>query len=182
MTPFLQYNSDNTKVFLENFKFKSDLFLKLLFTKKKVPEFSRSKIPFVATFCFTDHCDFDSLLLIQKQRELFKELNIKTTKGFFLKHFSKRKNNISFENEESELKKWNEDGHELAYHSLTQSIRNRKEAIREFKNFIPPQKNITTIPYQSQVDTNHPNQQTEAQTATISNLQFHLVFHLNLTQ
>lgn len=110
----------------------------LLFSSEGIVELSRSKIPFVATVCFTDHCDFDTLESIQKQRAFFKDNNIKVTKGFFLNHFSKRADNASWENDSEELRKWTADGHELCYHSLSQSIKSNEESERDFFSFAPP--------------------------------------------
>lgn len=116
--------------------------LALLFTKNNPIEVSRSKIPFSAIACFTDHCDFDTLENLKIQRKFLKENNLKITKGFFLNHFSKRDDNASFQNDKEELLKWKDDNHELCYHSLTQSIRTDEEAFNEFYNFIPPIENI----------------------------------------
>ncbi len=116
----------------------------LLFSKKNVIEFSRSKIPFSAIVCFTDHCDFDTLESIQLQRTFFKHNNLKITKGFFLNHFSKREDNASFENDSEELLKWKKDGHELAYHSLSQSLKPIKESLSDFFNFQSPSDKIST--------------------------------------
>ncbi|RZJ27350.1 MAG: hypothetical protein EOO48_12075, partial [Flavobacterium sp.] len=110
----------------------------LLFSKHNAIEFSRSKIPFSAIACFTDHCDFDTAENLKRQRELFHSCGIKTTKGFFLNHYSKRAANASFENDSDELKKWQADGHELAYHSLSQSIKSDAESFADFRNFNPP--------------------------------------------
>jgi len=110
----------------------------LLFSEHNAVEVSRSKYPFSAITCFTDHCDFDSLENLKMQRQFFASNNIKTTKGFFLNQFSKREDNASFELHSKELLKWKEDGHELAYHSLSQSIKSEEESISDFKNFSPP--------------------------------------------
>lgn len=118
--------------------------LKLLLTDQKPLEWSRSKIPFSAIACFTDHCDFDTLENLKMQRELFKQSGIKTTKGIFLNHFSKREDNASWENDSEELKKWIEDGHELAYHSLSQSLKDMEESFSEFQSFVAPQPNMPT--------------------------------------
>lgn len=115
----------------------------LLFPVNAV-EFSRSKYPFTAIACFTDHCDFDTADNLEKQRKFFKENGIKVTKGFFLNHFSKRANNASFENDKEELLKWEEDEHELCYHSLSQSIKSEKESFDDFKHFTPPLNDIKT--------------------------------------
>lgn len=114
----------------------------LLFIKNQAIEISRSKYSFTAIACFTDHCDFDTPENLAIQREFFKEHEIKITKGFFLNHFSKRQNNASFQNQKEELLKWNDDGHELCYHSLSQSIKSNKESFEDFNQFIPPLENI----------------------------------------
>lgn len=116
--------------------------LTLLFTKSNALEISRSQIPFSAISCFTDHCDFDTVENLKLQRELFKELNIKITKGFFLNHFSKRVNNASFEKQKLEIESWKDDNHELCYHSLSQSIKSDEQSFTDFKNFIPPYNSI----------------------------------------
>lgn len=115
---------------------------KLLFPKNEAIELSRSKCPFVAIACFTDHCDFDTPENLAIQREFFKEHQIKITKGFFLNHFSKREENASFQNQNEELLKWHNDGHELCYHSLSQSIKSNAESFEDFRQFIPPLDNI----------------------------------------
>lgn len=117
--------------------------LALLITNKPI-EFSRSKIPFSAIAVFTDHCDFDTVSNLKMQRELFKKNGIKITKGFFLNHFSKREDNASFKNDEQELKRWKEDGHELCYHSLSQSIKSEEESYNNFFSFQPPFEDLTT--------------------------------------
>jgi len=57
--------------------------LALLFPLDEGIEISRSKIPFSAIACFTDHCDFDTLRNLKQQRQFFKTYNIRITKGFF---------------------------------------------------------------------------------------------------
>ncbi len=109
----------------------------LLFTDKPL-EFSRSKIPFSAIAIFTDHCDFDTLENLQIQRAFFKEKGIKITKGFFLNDFSKRKDNASYQENEEELLQWRKDGHELCYHSLSQSIKSDEQSFEDFFSFQPP--------------------------------------------
>lgn len=116
----------------------------LLFSNQNAIEFSRSKIPFTAIATFTDHCDYDTLESIQLQRAFFKERNIKVTKGFFLNHFSKRTDNASFENDSEELLKWKDDGHELAYHSLSQSLKPFDASLTDFFNFQPPFDEVPT--------------------------------------
>nr|WP_321228527.1 hypothetical protein [uncultured Psychroserpens sp.] len=118
--------------------------LALLFPKENGLEVSRSLIPFSAIVCFTDHCDFDTLDNLKKQRGFFKEKGVKITKGFFLNQFSKRADNASFETDSDELVAWKDDGHELAYHSLSQSVKSKEESFTDFKNFKPPLNNLVT--------------------------------------
>ncbi len=136
--PVVNYDTQNLKV-VTNSNSELSVFerLSLLFSKRNAIEVSRSQIAFSAIACFTDHCDFDTVENLQIQRAFFKKYNIKVTKGFFLNHYSKREDNASWQNDSEELQKWQEDGHEMAYHSLTQSLRT-DDAIREFKNFKPP--------------------------------------------
>jgi hypothetical protein len=121
-----------------NYIFPKNKTLKLLFSFDGAIEISRSKIPFSAIACFTDHCDFDTLDLVQKQRKFFEENGIQVTKGFFLNHFSKREDNASWQKDHQELHKWIADGHELAYHSLSQSLKSKEESFQDFFNFTPP--------------------------------------------
>ena len=116
----------------------------LLFSQKNAIEFSRSKNPFTAITVFTDHCDFDTLPNLKLQRFFFKSNNIKITKGFFLNHFSKRNDNASFQNDADEFQKWKQDGHELCYHSLSQSIKSLDESYNDFYNFEPPFPDVKT--------------------------------------
>ncbi len=119
--------------------------LVLLFSKEGAVEFSRSQIPFSAVACFTDHCDFDTLENLELQRMLLKNAGVRITKGFFLHHFSKRNDGISWQNNEKELTNWLDDGHELAYHSLSQSIKPIEESVYDFVNFIPVENAVTWI-------------------------------------
>ncbi|SHG58586.1 hypothetical protein [Flavobacterium johnsoniae] len=114
----------------------------LLFPVNHALEFSRSAYPFTAVACFTDHCDFDTKENLALQRTFFDEHKIKITKGFFLNHYSKRNDNASFQNESEELLKWHNDGHELCYHSLLQSLKFEKENYEDFRNFVPPLNNL----------------------------------------
>lgn len=109
----------------------------LLFTNQPL-EISRSKIPFSAIACFTDHCDYDTPENLEIQRLFFDQLALKTTKGFFLNHYSKRDDNASFENNSEAIARWRENGHELAYHSLSQSIKSDEESHHDFESFQPP--------------------------------------------
>ena len=111
--------------------------LSLLITNNPI-EFSRSKIPFSAIAVFTDHCDFDTANNLKLQREFFRKNGIKITKGFFLNHFSKRDDNASFQIDREELMQWKLDGHELCYHSLSQSIKSEDESFNNFYSFQPP--------------------------------------------
>lgn len=136
---FTQYEgSNNYKVYQNCPEIIANREIKLFFTDKQPLEWSRSKIPFSAITCFTDHCDFDSRGNLEHQRILFNESGVKVTKGIFLNHFSKRNDNASWENDSEELKKWIADGHELAYHSLSQSIKSEEESFEDFQNFNPP--------------------------------------------
>lgn len=137
---FLSHKYSNPIDFLENEKL-----LTLLFSKHGAVEFSRSKIPFSAVACFTDHCDFDTLENLKLQRDLLQDFGVKVTKGFFLNHFSKRNNGISWQNNAEELKKWKDDGHELAYHSLSQSIKSDEDSLMDFVNFEPVENVVTWI-------------------------------------
>ena len=137
--------SNNEKVFVranQKIDFKENP--ALLFTTKQAIEISRSKIPFSAITVFTDHCDFDTAENVSIQRAFFKENTIKISKGFFLNHFSKRFDNASFQNDSEELTKWKEDGHELCYHSLSQSIKSEKDSFDDFFGFAPPFSDIET--------------------------------------
>lgn len=42
------------------------------------------------------------------------------------------------------MNKWLEDGHELCYHSLSQSIKSDEESFKDFENFQPPFSDIPT--------------------------------------
>lgn len=111
-----------------------------------VPELARSPIGFVPTVTITDHCDFDTPHLLATQRGLFKQIGLKITKGFFLHSFSHRGSYAAMDQEEAkeEYKKWELDGHELAYHGLSRSF--RPESWKEFDEFDSPAgfKPITT--------------------------------------
>lgn len=114
----------------------------LLFSATGALELSRTPLPFVGTICFTDHCDYDTPENLKTQREFLKSKGIRVTKGFFLHHFSKRTENASWENQADELQKWVEDGHELAYHSLSQSIKTPQESYTDFIEFKAPMPSI----------------------------------------
>lgn len=143
--PIVNYVGDKNekKVISAEVKIDFKTKLELLFPKQAL-EISRSKIPFSAIACFTDHCDFDTLENLKTQRAFFKKHEIKVTKGFFLNHFSKREDNASYERNSEELNKWRDDGHELCYHSLSQSIKSEDESFNDFENFQPPYSDIPT--------------------------------------
>jgi hypothetical protein len=141
--PITNYGENHIKeIYQAKQSINSNLNLGLLFSNSNAIELSRSKIPFSAVICFTDHCDFDTLENLKIQRTFFKEKNIKITKGFFLNHFSKRETNASFERNKEEIDKWRNDNHELCYHSLSQSIKKDKESFDDFYHFIPPYNDI----------------------------------------
>jgi hypothetical protein len=141
-TPLTVYGSQHIKT-IEKARPAFPDSLALLFGNDAV-EFSRSPIPFSAIACFTDHCDFDTAESLALQREFFKKVGVKVTKGFFLNHFSKREDNASFERNAAELGQWRADGHELAYHSLSQSIKHDRESFDDFENFIAPYPDLPT--------------------------------------
>jgi hypothetical protein len=126
----------------QNYNWKQNL--AILFSKNNAIELSRSKIPFTAIACFTDHCDFDTRGNLTIQRAFFKRNHVRITKGFFLDHFSKRLDNASFENDAKELLLWQDDGHELGYHSLSQSLKSIPESFEAFFNFKAPLPSLST--------------------------------------
>lgn len=135
LVPLFDYQKDDSSAFREhNRRLDVPLRLSFLLTKGAVPEFSRSKMPFSAILSFTDHCDFDSLPLLQTQRRLFGKYGIRVTKGVFLYHYSKRDFNTSLERNAEEYELWVADGHELCYHSLSQSTRATDE--EWYKDFV----------------------------------------------
>ena len=146
-SPITKYSNPNNSKIIESANSEYDFYqnLELLFSNKNALEISRSKIPFSAIACFTDHCDFDTLNNLKAQRLFFKELKIKISKGFFINHFSKRNDNASWQNDSEELAKWKDDGHELCYHSLSQSIKSDEESKDDFLNFNPPFETPTWI-------------------------------------
>lgn len=138
--PYFRYDSNHAREWLEvGGELSEDLELKLIETKQPF-ELSFSKIPFKGVVIFTDHCDFDSDILLRRQREFFEKHAIKSTKGFFLrKHSHKGEWNSAFEGNESEFQEWIKDGHELANHSLSQSgLADPKENQKLFENFKNP--------------------------------------------
>ncbi|MDI9538551.1 MAG: hypothetical protein QM223_04025 [Bacteroidota bacterium] len=137
LAPLFDYQEDDSSAFREPVRaLDKPLRLTFLLTKGAIPEFSRSKLPFSAILCFTDHCDFDSLPLLMAQRKLFAKHGIRVTKGVFLYHYSKRDFNTSLERNADEYELWAADGHELCYHSLSQSTRaTDEEWEKDFEDF-----------------------------------------------
>ncbi|WP_191859171.1 hypothetical protein [Hanstruepera ponticola] len=143
--PLAQYDSNNSKRIVDGKLVVSKVTpLALLLVKDYGIEISRSKFPFSAIACFTDHCDFDTLNNLKQQREFFKKHQIKLTKGFFLNHYSKHADTANFHNHSDEYEKWIADGHELAYHALSQSIKPLSDSLNDFQNFKPPLESIKT--------------------------------------
>ncbi|HEX8269177.1 MAG TPA: hypothetical protein VF581_04740 [Flavobacterium sp.] len=118
--------------------------IQILYSALHAIEFSRSEIPFSAVAVFTDHCDYDTAASIKLQRKFFKSAGITITKGFFLNHFSKRADNASYQQDADELQLWLNDGHELAYHSLEQSLKPTSQSIADFIDFKPPLPGLVT--------------------------------------
>ncbi|MCK0125032.1 hypothetical protein MWU76_11525 [Gelidibacter sp. F2691] len=142
--PLVQYGPQNSKQVVDAvFNYHFNKSLALLFPLKAAIEMSRSKIPFSAVVCFTDHCDFDTLDNLEQQRQFFKRYDLKMTKGFFLNHYSKRADTACVALHKDEFSLWIRDGHELAYHSLSQSIKKPDESIQDFNSFKPPFHNIS---------------------------------------
>lgn len=136
LSPMFGYDEEDKKNFVNpGFVPEGPLTFTLLFTRGKIPEFSRSRLPFTAILNFSDHCDFDSLKLMELQRSLFKKCQVRVSKGAFLFHHSKRAYNVSVERNAREIQLWHADGHELCYHSLTQSIRPDKGWQADFEAF-----------------------------------------------
>ncbi|MCC9061705.1 hypothetical protein [Flavobacterium piscisymbiosum] len=143
-SPITNYIENGNKRALSQAKQKNSFVeeLALLFPKQEAIELSRSIYSFSAIACFTDHCDFDTAENLAIQRAFFKKNQIKITKGFFLNHFSKREDNASFQNQKEEFLEWKQNGHELCYHSLSQSIKSNNESFDDFKQFVPPLNNL----------------------------------------
>lgn len=141
LNPTMFYDNQNAREFITKQKINKNQSFEsgLLWTTGTVEEFARTPIGFKPIVCFTDHCDFDTNILLQKQRVLFKENTIKTSKGFFLYPYSHKSYTVSLadKNTEIELKKWEADGHEMVYHALSQSF-NGKESFKEFQEFESP--------------------------------------------
>ena len=138
-TPIINSNNEskfnNSQILLKGEKLKCGL----LYTKGFVEEFSRSPIGFVPVLCFTDHADFDTLKSLQKQREVFRLLNLIISKSFFF-YDSPVKDQTAFINDNDvllELQKWESDGHELCYHGMSKYP--RKDWESEFVSLKSPE-------------------------------------------
>ncbi|WP_422105115.1 hypothetical protein [Winogradskyella sp.] len=71
--PMTHYSGNrNAKQIVQSTFLQFKVPLELLMSKKGAVEFSRSKIPFKAIACFTDHCDFDTEENLILQREFLK--------------------------------------------------------------------------------------------------------------
>ncbi|MCS5488988.1 hypothetical protein [Algoriphagus limi] len=142
LSPTMTYDSKDIRHFLRSKRFLSEIKIEngFLWSSGVAEEWARTPIGFFPTICFTDHSDFDTVQNLKIQREFFKKLGIKTTKGFFLYDYTHKKENASYEHPEGkiELKAWKADGHELAYHALSQSYRGEISE-QEFLNFEAPE-------------------------------------------
>ena len=121
--PFFLYEADSKRDWVEvGCELDSDMDFKLIRTERPI-EVSFSRIPFSPVMVFTDHCDFDSDVLLTAQRDLFKRAGVRVTKGVFIRKYSHKGDwNSAYEGNEEEFSSWVGDGHELCYHALSQSI------------------------------------------------------------
>lgn len=147
LSPTMVYNTKDERVFLESQIIEAGVKYDfgLVWTEGAVPEWARTPLGFVPTVVFTDHSDFDTLSNLKVQRAFFKQVGIKVTKGFFLYDYTHKEENASFEEAESrqELIEWEKEGHELAYHALSQSYR-IPQSEQEFQVFESP-KELTQV-------------------------------------
>ncbi|TDQ19614.1 hypothetical protein DFQ04_1438 [Algoriphagus boseongensis] len=141
LSPSLIFDQNDKRHFLQFQAIKAGTKINsgLIWGKGLVEEWARTPHGFIPTLCFTDHSDFDTLKNLQVQRRFFKDIGLRTTKGFFLYDYTHKPENASFEDQESrdELILWEQDGHELAYHALSQSYRGEISEM-EFDNFVSP--------------------------------------------
>lgn len=142
LSPTMVYDQNDQRVFLKRQQIQKGTLIQnsLISASGNVEEWARTPIGFLPTVCFTDHCDFDTTSSLKMQRKLFSDLGIKVTKGFFLYDYTHKAENASFETEESrnELIQWAQEGHELAYHALSQSYRGEVSEA-EFQKFESPE-------------------------------------------
>lgn len=142
LSPTMVYDQNDQRHFLSSQVIKKGTILQngLISSHGKVEEWARTPMGFQPIVCFTDHSDFDTQSNLQIQRSLFSSLGIKVTKGFFLYDYTHKSENASFESADSrkELLRWDHDGHELAYHALSQSYRGDQSEM-EFQEFKSPE-------------------------------------------
>lgn len=142
LSPTMVFDEDDQRTFLRSQVIKKGTIIRngLLSGRGKVEEWARSPLGFVPVVCFTDHSDFDTSANLEIQRTFFSRLGIKVTKGFFLFDYTHKPENASFESEDSrrELLRWNQDGHELVYHALSQSYRG-EQSEKEYRDFRSPE-------------------------------------------
>lgn len=131
INPIFKYGVNNKKVFVNEFLCK-DYYLKILNSNTEAPEMSRTPLGFKPFICFTDHSDFDTPDNLMTLWSFLEKTGVKTSKGFFPFHFSKREDNASLEREPDLIKRYQSSGHELVFHALSQSLRPNDEAINEF--------------------------------------------------
>lgn len=140
LNPVFRYNEDDYRVWKKQFEVIAGkkFSLGVFYGPGPVPEFARTPLGFAPTICFTDHCDYDTLDLLQAQRELFKKNHIRTTKGVFLHTYSHKGEYAALDQKPvlEEIKKWEKDGHEIAYHAFSRSF--RKESWKEYQEFETP--------------------------------------------
>ncbi len=144
--PSFTYDKSDHRIWHHEYDLKSgqEFHLEVLNTSNEIDEFARTPIGFVPTVCFTDHCDFDTPKLLVKQRKIFKEAGVRTSKGFFLYDQSDRPFLASAENDGilDELHLWEKDGHELVFHAFSKS--EGPDSPNHFKSFETP-KNFNPV-------------------------------------
>ncbi|MCE2834480.1 MAG: hypothetical protein ACK5VH_05620 [bacterium] len=120
--PFFRYDDQSMRHWLETGgACPKEMLIRLIHTNKPI-ELSISRLSFKPVLIFTDHCDFDSDILLRKQRTCFSSRGIRVTKRVFLKkHTHKGEWNSAWEGNEDEFHRWASEGHELCYHALSQS-------------------------------------------------------------
>ena len=140
LTPSFTYDEADKRIWHREFSLPEGTQNELNFfcTYSKVPEWARTPMGFLPTVCFTDHCDFDTPELLLSQREILKECGIRITKGIFLYDYSHHPFTASLEHPGIlvEFKKWENDGHELAYHAFSKS--EGPESDSHFQNYQSP--------------------------------------------
>lgn len=142
LSPTMVYDHTDQRIFLRKQQIKKGTVIQngLIACRGKAEEWARTPKGFVPTLCITDHSDFDTLANLRIQREFFENLGIRITKGFFLYDYTHKSENASFEAAEGkeELRAWDRNGHELAYHAFSQSYRGEISDL-EFDRFESPE-------------------------------------------